>query len=370
MRDINELRREKDETLFKTAKQRIENCPILSEIYNDEFLLEIVHRRNDYDNVLFTWLVADDQCAVNFFQKIEENLKLLSEANVKKFKEKLRQWNTESFESTITEIEFAAEFARKGFQIEVDPILPNGRKGDFCISKGSLKIFFEVKIVFSPRSHEEELISLELDDKYNALNTRFVIGFDIKKDFQRSHVSKVMRHIENKLKYIERSASTLPQSFAYPDTGNPIVEIDVKAFLPEGEKGYIAGGLLGGGIRGNWNDLRRKISSGVNQLHPDYPGIIVVRPYRLATTKYDIENALFGDLKVSMLPGKSLPFRGGHRIFGKNKNERLSAVAFCQKGLQTSGSISEIIIYHNPYAKTKLPHELFGGKNVTQYFLD
>lgn len=368
MRDIIEIKKENDETLLAIAKQKIENCPILTEIYDDLFLLKLIHRKNDYDNLLLTWLITDDQCSTNFFQKIEENLKLLWTMNVQHLKEKLRRWNTEHFESAITEIEFAAEFARKGFQIEVEPILLNGKKGDFCINRDSLKIFFEVKIIFSQRSHEEELISQELQDRYDRLNTSFVIGFDIQENFRRNHVSEVIRRIEKRLRQLEKNMENPPQTFVYPEIGSPIIEIDVRKLLQKGEKGYISGGVLGGGIKVNWNDLRSKISSGVSQLHSDYPGVIIVQPHGLATMQFDIQNALLGDLKVSILPGKSLPFRGGDRIFGKYKNQRLSAVVFYQKRLRAAGHVSEKIVFHNPYAKIKLPPELFEGKNVTQHF--
>jgi hypothetical protein len=367
MRDITEIYRENDETLLTTAKQRIANCPILNEIYDDAFLLKVIYRKSDYDNLLLMWLVTDNPCAINFFQKIEENLKLLSATNVKKFKEKLRQWNTEHFESTITEIEFAAEFARKGFQIEVEPTLPNGKKGDFCITKGSLKIFFEVKTIFSQKSHEEHLISEELCDRYKKLNTRFVICLEILGNFRRSQIFEVIKYIEKRLKILQKGANNFPQSFVYPETGNPIIEIEAVELLPEGEKGFVRYSGLEVRIKGNWNDLRSKISSGVSQLHPDYPGVIIVQPHGFSTMEFDIQNALLGDLKVSILLGRSLPFRGEDRIFGKNKNKRLSAVVFCQKRLQMAGYVSKITIVHNPFAKTKLPREIFEGANVTQY---
>lgn len=124
--------------------------------------------------------------------------------------------------------------------------------------------------------------------------------------------------------------------------------------------------MFGGGVKGNWNDLRRKISSGVSQLHPDHPGVLVIQPYGLTTGQYDIENALLGDLAVTLLD-KPKMVRWKNRIFGKNKNKRLSAVIYYKKRLQTLGYNREKIVYHNPYAKTKLSASTFGGEYVTQF---
>ncbi len=364
MRDITEITRADEEELLAIAKQRIENFPILKGIYDDDFLSVLVRRKNDYNNLLLFWLVTDNPVAISLFQEIEENLKILQPENTQKFKEKLRQWDTRPFESAITEIEFAAEYKRKGFQIEIEPTLPNGKKGEFCVSKGSLKIFFEVKNIFQ-RSHEDELIINELEDRYSRLDAPFVIGFDLKKSFQRSQTFEVVKHIKEKLEYLERTESKLPQSFVYPESGEPIIKIEVTKRLPKGEKGF-SEGVFGGGLKGNWSDLRSKISSGRNQLHPNYPGVIVVQPHGLVTGQYDIWNALLGDLKVNLF-GEPKAFRGKDRIFAKYKNKRLSAVICCEERLQGSGCTKKKFVIHNLHAKTKLSTDVFKGENVTQF---
>lgn len=366
MRDIIEITRADEEELLARAKQRIGNLPILKEIYDENFLSKVVRRKKGYDNLLLFWFVTDNPVAISWFQEIEENLKILQPENAQKFEEKLRQWDTKSLESAIAEIEFVAEYKRQGFQIEIEPTLPNGKKGEFCVSKDSLKIFFEVKNIFPQRNHEDELIINELEDRYSRLDTPFVIGFDLKKRFQRSKTFEVVKHIKEKLEYLERTDSRLPQSFVYPESSEPIIEIDIIKRLPKGEKGFISGGVFGGGLKGNWNDLRSKISSGISQLHPDYPGVIVVQPHGLVIGQYDIENALLGDLKVNLL-GEPKAFRGKDRIFAKDKNKRLSAVIYCEKRLQGSGYTKKKLVYHNLNPKTKLSPKIFKGENVTQY---
>lgn len=364
MRDITEITRANIEDLLAVAKQRIDSFKILKEIYDDAFLYRVVQRKKDYDNDLLLFLVIDNPVAVRFFQEVEENLKTLQANCLQKFSKKLRQYTTRAFESVITEIEFAADFTRKGFQIELEPALPNGRTADFCASKGSLRIFFEVKNIFPQRSHEEKLIILELEDRYSRLDTPFVISFDLKKNFPRNKISDVIKFVERRLK--KHDGDALPQSFCYPESGEPIIKFNVRKRLPTGEKGYIGGGVHGGGIKGDWSDLRNNISSGVSQLHPDHPGVLIVQTYGLSTMRYDIENALLGDLKINLF-GELRPFRQGDSILFKDRNKRLSAVIYCEKRLQGSAYVRKKIVYHNFNPKAKLSPEIFKGENIIQF---
>lgn len=366
MRDITEIKRT-DEELLAIAKQRIEDFSILKRIYDDDFLSVLVRHKNDNENLLLFWLVTDNPAAISLFQEIEENLELLQpEDSIQKFKTKLKLWNTIPFESAIAELEFAAEYKRKGYWIELEPILPNGEKADFCASKDSVKIYFEVKCIFWEHSLEENAIMDELSDRLGRMDEPFVIGIEIKKSFRRNQTAKVARYIRKKLKQFEQVSASPPFSFVYPECGEPIIEIDVTKHLPKGEKGFILGGVFGGGLKGNWNDLRSKISSGISQLHPDYPGVIVIQPHGLGTGQYDIENALLGDLKVNLF-GEPKAFRGGDRIFAKNLNKRLSAVIYFEKRLQLSGYTKKKVVYHNLDPKTKLSTDVFKGENVTQF---
>jgi len=371
MRELSEITKASDEELFAKAKHRIESFPILKGIYDDKFLSMLVRNKNDYDNALLLWLVTDDpnneSVAVCLFQEIEQNLRLLQpEGSVQKFKPKLVQWNSIYFESGIAELDLVAEYKKKGYQIELEPILPNGGKADFCVGKGCLRIYFEVKCIFWRRSLEEEAMIDELHVRLGRMNEPFMISIDIKKSLKRRQVAEVSKYIQKRLREADQAAIRLPFSFAYLENGEPIVVVDINLRLPIGERGFISGFTYGGGIKGDWSDLRRKISSGVSQLHPDYPGVIVIQPHGLGTSQYDIQNALWGDLAWNPYR-KPEVFRWKDRIFAKNKNTRLSAVLYLQRRLQASGYTKKKIIYHNPYAKTRLSAEFFEGENVTQF---
>jgi len=94
--------------------------------------------------------------------------------------------------------------------------------------------------------------------------------------------------------------------------------------------------------------------------------VIVVQPHGLGTSQYDIENALLGDLAWNPYLEPKV-FRWKDRIFDRNKNTRLSAVIYYKRRLQASGYAKKKIVYHNPYAKTRLPTEVFKGENVIQF---
>lgn len=197
MQDIYEIARANEEELLVIAKQRIEKFSILKRIYDDAFLSILLRHNSDLDNLLLLWLVIDNpfdkNTAIRFFQNIEENLDLLrKESSIQKFKPKLRQWNTIPFESAIAELEFAAEYKKRGFQIELEPRLPNGEKGDFLASKDSVKIYFEVKCIFWERSLKDNAIINEISERFSKLNQPFVIGIDIKEIFQRKQTVKLL----------------------------------------------------------------------------------------------------------------------------------------------------------------------------------
>lgn len=371
MKDITEIRRAHGEELLAIAKQRITMFSILRRIYDNDYLLDLSQRKHDYDNLLLFWLVIDNPIdrpiAIKLLREIEENLGILKEEeSIRKFGRKLRQWKAIPFESSLVELELAAEYRKRGFGIEIEPVLPNNRKGDFCVTENGMRVYFEVKMIYWGSTLEQDAITNELLERLRNVNKPFAISIDIKRSFQRNQTIRIARYVKRKLEKLEPASVGIPYSFAYPPKGQPIVVIDIISILDEDEPGFVSGFVYGGGIKGDWSDLRSKISSGVSQLHPDYPGVIAVSPHGIDTTHLDIRNALFGDLKVN-IHGRPRWFRGGDRVFGRKKNRRLSAVVYYRKRLHETGYSRKKFVYHNPYAKTRLSSDFFKGKNVTQF---
>jgi len=374
MKSTIEISKAQDELLITMAKQTICCHPILKEIYDDSFLKQLVENKRDKDNQLLFWLVTDNEfdlpIARKLFEEIEGILSLFYDiSNSDVLRSKLRQWHSIPFESTITELEFVAEYFKRGYQIELEPLLPNNRKADFSAVKEDQKIFFEVKIAYKEKSAKNKAIIDELTERCNKIDQPFLILLNVEENFDRSQIIVASQHISKKLRELKATSCNLPFSFDYPECNNPIITVDVTHRFPDGEKGSVGGSTFGGGITSKWTDIRSKIEQGIRQLHPDFPGVVIIRRHGLDYTQYDIQNALFGDLSVNLqLNTKKVhEFRMGDRIFGKQKNTRLSAVIFYDKSLHKYGYIRKKIVYHNPFALGKLPKEVFEGENVTQF---
>lgn len=371
MKNASEIAKTEDCVLLRAARQRICSQPILKEVYDENFLSELVQNKKDPDNLLLFWLVNDNDIdsptARRIVEEIEKKLEPFRySGNFNILKSKLRQWRRIPFESTVTELEFAAEYYERGYQIELEPALPNNRKGDFSATKEKRKIYFEVKMVYKETSAKNKAAIDELSNRLERIEHPFFIGnIDVHETFQRNQSITAAKFIGRRLKEIEAASCSLPLSFNYPDSNSPIITVDVGERLPNGEKGFVGGFTYGGGITSKWADLRSKIEGGVKQLHPRFPGVVILRPNGLDYLQYDIENALFGDLSVNFAKKASV-FRTVDRIFGKRKNTRLSAIIYYDKRLQNSGYSKKKVVYHNPFAAKKLSSDVFEGENVTQ----
>jgi hypothetical protein len=367
-----EISKASDQELMVNARKRLSKYQILKEIYDDNFLRQLIDNKGDRDNILLFWLVTDNEfdlpAATRVFDEIEGMLSLFkSSSNFVLLSHKLRQWHSIPFESTVTELEFATEYLNRGYQIELEPPLPNGRKADFCACRGDEKIFFEVKVAYKEISALNDTTINELTERCDKVDHPFLITLNVEENFLRSQVIPAAQFIGKKLRELKVTSCDLPLSFEYPDSNNPILSVDVIKRFPEPEKGFVSGCTFGGGITSKWNDLRSKIEQGIKQLHPDFPGVLILARHHLDYTDYDVKNALYGDLSVNFLTKPAQAFRTGDRIFGKQKNTRLSAVIHYEKILQNYGYARKKTVYHNPYTKRKLPKEVFEGENVTQF---
>lgn len=370
MKNSSEIRRANEEELVFLAKRRIQTLPLLREIYDDDFLYYLAKQKRDLDNELLHWLVSTNNfhhsIATRFFEEIEQMLHLLQPiCDFNLLKEKMRQWKTESFESIITELEFAAEYLQKGYEIKLEPNLPNNRKGDFLAIKNSQTIFFEIKTIFQETAKEDQYVINELVDRFDRIEQPYFFNIDIKKGCKRRHIVGITKNIKNKLKKINDN-SKLPISFTLNDDNQELIKVKIISKNPTGTKGGIGGFVFGGGIKGDWKDLRQKIVAGISQLHPKHAGVIVIKPHGLQTLEYDMENALWGDLAV-YITRTARPFRRRNGIFALKKNKRLSAVVFYKKEIDGPEFFRKKIVYHNPFANNKLPLSLFDGINCIQY---
>lgn len=376
MKDSYEISKADDSLLLTTAKKRISSHPHLQIVYDDKFLQTLIQSKRDPDNLLLFWLVNENEfdspTSKVLLKEMEKMLEIFANSNnFESLKLKLRQWHTIPFESTVTELDFAYEYFKRGYVIELEPCFSNNRKGDFSATNADRTIFFEVKLAYKETSKVNKAIIDELSRCCRRTKHKFYIeNIDVDETFQRTDLKTATKFIEEKLQEFKKTdSSAFPCTLYYPNKETPLIKIDIKERLQTSE-GFVGMYTYGGGITNKWADLRRKIEDGVSQLHPDFPGVIIFRPYGLDYLEYDIKNALCGDLSISFgrNSAETKWFRTGDRIFSPSKNSRLSVVVVYDKRLQNNGYTRRKIVYHNPFAIHKLPAEVFDGENVTQHF--
>jgi hypothetical protein len=357
-----EIPRAENETLLILAKQRLEKYPLLRSIYTDEFLEELVQNKYDLDNALLQYLVIQEPIIDEIFQEIEENLDLLQpELGPYKYADKLKQYN--HFEVFMNELDIVSSFKRYGYQILIEPPLPNDQVGDFLASKNELPIYFEVKGLITERILKQRAISSELLNRINGMNEPYVIFIEFTEIIEKKHVVYLSKFIIKKLKSSDINTVSIPYSFEYNENGIVLAIITVHSRLSNGEKGFIGLIHYPATIKGDWSDIRKKISKKFRQLHPDYPGVIVLQPSSINIMLYDIENAILGDLSIN-IRGPPVSFRTGDCIIGADKNHRLSAIMCYQRKIDGGKIHKKITIYHHYYANHKLSSDFYMGDNV------
>ena len=171
MERSRDIPRAPDRELMILAKKRLDNYPLLNSIYTDEFLEELVHKKHDLDNILLQYLVLQEPIIDEIFQEIEDNLDLLQpECSLQKYSNKLKQYDSTSFKSVVTELDVTSIFKRDGYQIKIEPTLPNGKVGDFLATKNGLSIYFEVKRLLTEKIIKQSAISFELLTRISGMN--------------------------------------------------------------------------------------------------------------------------------------------------------------------------------------------------------
>ncbi len=362
-----EIPRAENEYLLILAKQRLAKYPLLRSIYTDEFLEELVRKKYDLDNMLLQDLVLQEPILDEIFHEIEENLYLLQpEGGLQKYSDKLKQYGSLSFQSVITELDIASNFKRNRYEILIEPTLPNGKVGDFLATKNGLSIYFEVKGLVTERVMKESAISFELQTRVSGMDEPYEISVEITKAMERKHVVNLSKFILNKLNNLNLKTINIPYSFEFNENGSLLALITVDARLSDGEKGYIGVFHYPATIKSDWSDLRNKISKKISQLHPDYPGVIVLQPYSINVGLADMENAILGDLKVNFR-GPPVLFRAGDCIIGADKNHRLSAIICYQRKINGGKIHKKTTIYHHYHANHKLSSNFYTGNNVIHW---
>ena len=354
MRSSYEIRRTDDDTLLRIVEDRFSNFPYIRELYTDDDITKIVKRKRSLDNELLATLVLDSPVYFQLLSNINENLETLyPDGVITAFKPKFQQWDLNSFRSTDVELYFAAVFKKFGYDIQFEPKLPNNQKSEFLAKKGNITCFVEEKTIHREKTAKERWISAELVDKLENINEPFALSLEITVHVEKNDVEDIVKYIRKQFREDQGNAESF--TFSYDKNGNKLVEITATR-LPDGESGFVSGVSYPGTMTIDWSDIKNKISKKVSQLHPDYPGILVIHPLTIGIDIYEIFNVLFGDLAVSKDRDVGL-VRQYNGILKPDKNNRISSVIIHRRRNYENGFNIENIVIFNRYADNPLPRD-------------
>jgi len=105
---------------------------------------------------------------------------------IEKFKSKLI--DPKEFENSILEVEFAGRYKEKGYEVELEPRVPEKNIGaDFRLSTYPL-IYFECKNISLEFLLKQERVRSELDRIFHLFKNAFEINIDFEKDLKETHL--------------------------------------------------------------------------------------------------------------------------------------------------------------------------------------
>jgi len=354
MRSSYEIRRTDDDTLLRIVEDRLSNFPYIRKLYTDDDITKIVRRKRSLDNELLATLVLNSPVYFQLLSNINKNLETLyPDGVIAAFKPKFQQWDLNSFSSTVVELYFAVVFKKLGYNLQFEPELPNRQRSEFLAQKENIMCYVEEKTIHREKTEKERWISGELVDKLDNIDEPFALSIEITDHVEKNDVDDIVKYILERLR--EEQSITDSFNFSYDKKGIRLAEIAAYR-LPYGEKGYVSGFLYPGSKTIDWSDIRNKISKKVSQLHPDYPGVLVIHPLTMDIDLYEIFNVIFGDLAVSKDRDMSL-VRQRDRILKPGKNNRVSSIIIHRRKIEESGYNIENIVIFNPNADNPLPRE-------------
>lgn len=350
---LYEIQKATDDTLICIIQERLSNFPFIKELFTENDIAKIVSKKRSHDNELLVTLVLDHPECYKLLSEINSNLELLySDKVIDNFKDKFQQWNINSFRSTIVELYFAAVFKKLKYSIQFEPKLPNGQRSEFLAKKGSITCYLEERTIHKEKTEKGQWITNELMNQLNTIDEPVALSIDITDNLEKNDVYDLVKYIRKRVK--EEQSFTDSLQFSYDKKGVRLVEMTAYRLAPE-ENGFVSGFLYPGSMTIDWSDIRKKNSKKVSQLHPDYPGIIVVHPLSFDIMIYDILNAVFGDLAIGFNNNKLV--RKQDRILKPSKNTRISAIIIHQRKTKMTGSEIENIVIFNRYADNPLPRD-------------
>lgn len=370
---IFELKEIDQTTLSKLVQETCESFQNLKNLYDKDFLEDLITKRFRYDNYLLWLLVSREKYALATWKDISKFMDILKDVDITThFKNKLRSTTEPVLESYLTELEFAAYYGEKGYIVELEPkISDSGKNPEFKITSGNFKVYFEVKNIFWEKMATMNNIEAQIHGEIGKTKEKFVFVISYTPKFKIGDISSLKKLVIAKLKTIP-NGHELPIRFTFTDETDLLAEIKVV-----GKPNRLPYGYLGGLMRTEafsipgGKEIRRKISKKIPQLPRDEASVIVIEPGQIFIHEEDVLNALYGDEKavINLKDNSAHLERSYNGTFSPRINTRLSAVIFFKKKWnEESQNFKRLrVVYHNPFAKKKIDTEFFDDVDVKQF---
>lgn len=368
---IDEMKEKDDDELLARIKATLSSFPILKEIYDEEFCLNLIRKKENNDNYLLWLLVSGTDYSKITWETISKFLMLLVDADsIPHFRDKLGHRKETIFHSFQTELELAGYYKERGYDVELEPKIPDtDQNPDFKIEKDKTRVFFEVGNLFIQELIEMENVDSQIHDRFNKIEEPFRFGFAYNPFVLKTeHLKPLQVFLKKKFAELEKSKElSFPLSFHFPDEKDSLVE--VKVFGREEKNGRFSGIVSTFGLPRGSNNFRMKISKKISQLPKGEKNVIVVELGHPYYDEEDCLDALFGDkiIVVNMKDGSTQDTRGKEKLFRAEKNTRLSAVINYKKIFRYSNFHVWKTVIHNPYAFNPINPDFFEDDNVTQF---
>ena len=361
-----------NETLSELVQESLDAFPILKKIYDGDFIEELL-KENHQMNYLLWLLSAKNYFTYETLKEIAQNLEILEEnESIIHFGDKLKSKTENIFNNYQLELYFASYYKRKGFNIELEPIINvRGKNPDFKVDYNNDDVFFEAKNLFFEDMIKLDKFDFQLHSDLRKHQIKLVYSVYRDINFDLSEYHRFRKFVYKKLSE-NKDATDFPKHFDFLDkNGKKIAELVIDRKPKTKEYGFL--GILMDLKASEWDDRTKIISSIVGklgQLVEDESNVVIVKSSQILTDYESIQDALFGEEKyrIDKTTGTIMDsIRYGDRVFSPYKNSRISAVLFYKKSYIKNKFEHNIWVFHNPYAKKPIPTEFFRDDNVLQF---
>jgi hypothetical protein len=372
---IFEMNEKEDDELLTEINVTLSNFPILMEIYDEDFCLNLIKKKTDCNNYLLWLLASRTDYAKTTWESISKCLELLKDADsISHFRDKLRHMKEMVFHSYQTELELAGYYKEKGYDVELEPQISGTNKNpDFKVENENIQIFFEIGNLFTDRLIQMQRLEDQLHERFHKIEDLFVFSIYYQSPPLRiRHLKPLGVFLRKKFAELDKKDNIeFPLTSFFPNQINHLAEVKIWE-KSKREYGYLRSFMSTvPQLHSGGKNFRRKISKKISQLPKNASNVMVIELGHIHYSEEDLIDSLFGDERVviSKEDFSAKVVRGKEKIFTAKKNTRLSAVLYYKKKFVESGFQVWKSVLYNPFASNPISPSFFEDKNVRQLVL-